>query len=263
MAGFAHFFFGLSLGLIFMSASKKRFSNRHLIVFSVNNYLGPDIGTIFWYFFGRSNGTTNLFGFWISQIFHTIYGWPLICVAYAWFWTWFSEWDLKRDTTKRLKVDWIKVPEYKLNYRKSYELCVAGGILHLFLDVLSTLGAKEYEWYINTGTWGGKAYITWFVLIYFIMWLCAYIIIYGILSQALEVKENHKIACSAFIVIVVSSIYAILLLYVQAFLGLPAVGEEADAGVIIFFGTYLFFPLILVLHSFNDDQRIVKIKKGK
>ncbi|TFF95103.1 MAG: hypothetical protein EU544_03455, partial [Promethearchaeota archaeon] len=200
MSGFAHFFLGLSLGFILMYASRGRFSSRHVIIFSINNYIGPDIGTVFWYFFGQQNGQSNLFGFWILQIFHTLYGWPLVALLYAWVWVYYSQIDMIKDESKTLKYKWVKNEEIKLTYRQCYELCVAGGILHLFLDALSTLGAKEYEWYLSTGTWGGKAYFTPWVFVYFVIWLGLYLSILFLFSKGIEVSEKRKIFFSGILI---------------------------------------------------------------
>ncbi len=249
MAGFAHFFLGLSIGFILMWASDRRFTSRHLIVFSVNNYLGPDIGTLFWFFFGRSGGTSNLFGTIIIQIFHTPYGWSVVSLLYALLWVQFTRLDLEKAPEKALNMKWVKDSSAKLKYSQCYELCVAGGILHFFLDILTTSGAAEYEWYISTGTWGGKAYFTWFAIIYFVIWVVTYFSLFILFSRAISMNDHNKLKWVVIIVMISSSLYVIILFYVLIALKLPAVGEESDAGAIPFFAFYLILPIIIAVHS--------------
>lgn len=253
MAGFFHFVFGFGIGLLLMVSTRGRFSNKHLFIFAFTNYIGPDFGTIFWFFLGQKDGVSNLFGTIILELFHTLHGWALMSLIYAIIAMKFSEYNLIKNNKNVLNIEWVKREDERLNFLQCYELCYAGGVFHLFIDILSHKGNRIYEWYISTGSWDGN-YITWFFIPYGIIWIVVFYFGYIILSAALDKPENIKVIYMAILLSIATFIFALLLFYAKFILGWPAIGEEADAGLIFLFAVYFFLPFVLLVHSYNKNE---------
>lgn len=253
MASFFHFVFGFGIGLLLMFSTRGRFSNKHLFIFAFTNYIGPDFGTIFWFFFGQTEGVSNLFGSIILEFFHTLYGWALISLIYAGIAMKFSTYNLMKNKKNLLNIEWIKREEESLSFLQCYEVCYAGGVFHLFIDILSHKGNKIYEWYIGTGAWEGN-YIIWLFIPYGIIWISVFYFGYIILSSAINKPENIKAMYMAILLSIATFIFAVLLFYAKYILGWPAIGEEADAGLIVFFSIYFFLPFVLLVHSYNENE---------
>ncbi|HDZ19511.1 MAG TPA: hypothetical protein ENH75_14530 [archaeon] len=125
-----------------------KFTTKHALVFTVNNLFGPDISSFL--------PTVDSFlwgGVQIPEIYFFFhgYGWPIIALLLVFPWKLL----LKTLSRKSKGADYEDSEFYKdtnLNLRKIYFLIVAGGLLHLFVDIIGhpsyiTLGIQEnYPW---------------------------------------------------------------------------------------------------------------------
>ncbi len=127
MATFAHILLSLMLSYILMKFSNGKFGIRHAIIFSVNSMVGPDLFNFLPY--------EGIF-FYIYLFLH---GYGYIIVAFLIAIPWWKaagyhmEFKEKRlDIQKRCAEDPLI-----MDYLSVYCLVAAGGIMHLFVDLLS------------------------------------------------------------------------------------------------------------------------------
>jgi len=106
MPSAAHIFAGLVVGLLLYQVSQKKFTPYHIMLFSVQGIIGPDLGWLF--------PSDN-----VAHFFHSTFGFAVVALALA-----IPFLYLGRA---------IKVP---LRYSDTYKLTVAGGLVHTCIDGL-------------------------------------------------------------------------------------------------------------------------------
>lgn len=132
MPGFAHIIIGLGISIFLYKITEGKFTTKHALVFTVNNLFGPDLSSLF--------PTIDSF-FWsgleipiIYYFFHG-FGWFVVALALV------IPWDAIVNWKERA----MKLPQV-------YFLIVAGGLLHLFVDIIGHpsyieyAGQENYPW---------------------------------------------------------------------------------------------------------------------
>ncbi len=104
----AHFFAGLVVGLLLYQVSQKRFTAYHVMIFTIESVVGPDLGWLF----GELNESVaffihSAFGFAVCSFILAI---PFRYIGHA-----------------------LKFP---IRYSDAYKLTVAAGIIHICIDAL-------------------------------------------------------------------------------------------------------------------------------
>lgn len=143
MPGFAHICFALGLSLFLHKITKGRFTQKHAIIFTVNNFVGPDLMGAF---FGYETAA-----YWFTHG----YGWFLPAIPLTFVWMLFTHFKLKWKPFKVSKRDHQK--EFVIQPEETYCLIAAGGIFHQFVDVVGHPSYINYEGTPNT-PWG----VVWF-----------------------------------------------------------------------------------------------------
>ncbi|XP_027167204.1 uncharacterized protein LOC113767341 [Coffea eugenioides] len=244
-----HMMYTLGAGQALMSISNGRFSPHHCLVYAINAFFGPDMGSFSEWLtstlgLGRAVGSAAE-----SFIHHPIYytlllGFPL-SVLYSW---------ISRILLRRGLLDSISgVP---LTRWQCFYLVSAGSLSHFFLDHLFEENgqSKMYTWILSTGWWKGRAPITPDAVVV-ISFLCICLI--GGFIYINRVKSSRSLKTrsnlSARLILTIAVLYS-LWCASQIYLvspRRPAVGEEADLGVIVFLSIYFFLPHCLCFMSMN------------
>ncbi|CAI9112599.1 OLC1v1013067C2 [Oldenlandia corymbosa var. corymbosa] len=150
-----HMLYTLSTGQALMSISNGRFGPHHCLVYAINAFFGPDIGSF-------SEWLTSVFGLghsvgytMESLVHHPFYYVIILGLPLSWFYSWVSRVLLHR----RLLDSVSGVP---LSRRQCFLLVSAGSLSHFFLDHLFEENGQSsmYKWILSTGWWSGRAPIT-------------------------------------------------------------------------------------------------------
>ncbi len=244
MPGPAHLIYGFALGLIFWKLSSGRFSHRHVFTFGVNCYYGPDIGAVLWYV------TRNLLTSDQEQIllllFHNPYTFPIVlALPLAFGYRAFSRVDIGRvNGWKHIVLN----PKPELSLVQCYLLITAGGFSHFLYDFIFDANGQSatFRWVIGTGFWETEA---WFDagIVVVILLVTLLITGYMLINNALhQVPPSKRLVQSSALVIVIAALYVTYLaIRLAIWPELPAVGEEADLGIVIFTAVFLFLPMVL------------------
>ena len=265
MPGPAHLIYGFTLGLIFWKMSSGRFSHRHVFIYGVNTYFGPDIGAVIWF------ATRNLLNAEqeaiIIYLFHNPYTFPLVlAIPLAFAYRYFSRIDLERGNGKfNLKIK--SRPE--LSFIQCYLLISAGGFSHFFYDFIFDANGQSstFRWVIDTGYMGmpQEAWIDAGIIIVVVLMaflLIGYMMINGTHNPA---PPTQKLRQSTILVISVTALYVIYLsIRLAIWPEIPAIGEEADLGVVIFAAGFIFLPMglcVTSMHPLDSDSVSEKRKE--
>lgn len=140
MPGFAHICFALGISLFLNKITKGRFTQKHAIIFTVNNFVGPDLmGAFFDY---ESS----------AYLFTHGYGWFLPAIPLTFVWMLFTHLQLQWKPFNISKRDMNK--EFVIQPEETYCLIAAGGIFHQFVDILGHPSYINYNGVPDT-PWGG------------------------------------------------------------------------------------------------------------
>ncbi|KAI3454522.1 hypothetical protein Pfo_011185 [Paulownia fortunei] len=249
-----HMIYALGSGQALMHVSNGRFGPHHCVTYAINAFFGPDIGSF-------SEWLTSTLGFgrilgssveqWIHDPFYyaLILGFPLSLL-----YSWVSRFLLH----KGVLDSFSGVP---LTVRQCFLLIFAGSLSHFFLDHLFEENGHSsmYTWILSTGWWKTRAPINPDAVVV-ISLLCAsliggFIYIYRVKPLKSVRKQYHK---SLRLILVVANLYC-LWCASQIYLvspRRPAVGEEADLGVLVFLSIFFFFPHWLCILSMNPRDVI-------
>ncbi|KAL2515786.1 uncharacterized protein Fot_29757 [Forsythia ovata] len=254
-----HMMYALGSGQALMSISNGRFSPQHCIIYAINAFFGPDMGSFAEWLtstigLGRALGSSV--EPWIHDPFYycLILGFPL-SVLYSWA----SRFLLH----KGILDSFSGVP---LTRRQCFLMVSAGSLSHFFLDHLFEENGHSsmYTWILSTGWWKSRAPINPDAVVV-ISLLCTTLIggfIYINRVKPLKSlrKQSHQ---SLRLLLIVATLYC-LWCASQIYLITPrraAVGEEADLGVLIFLGVYFFFPHWLCILSMNPREFIDSVQQ--
>uniref|UniRef100_A0A0E0PA94 Uncharacterized protein n=1 Tax=Oryza rufipogon TaxID=4529 RepID=A0A0E0PA94_ORYRU len=241
----AHLLYALSGGAALSRlAGAARFGPHHCAVYAANAFLGPDLGSFAeWLasFLPSSSSAAAAVGdLAMGVVHHPFYyplllGFPLACL-YAWL-------------SRRLLLAGVldEPSRVALSRRQCFYLITAGSLSHFFLDHLFEENGHStmYTWILSTGWWVGRAPINSdAVIIVGLLCICLVLGFVYINRVKHEKSATQKSNQSFFLIVVIAILYC-MWCATQIYLRnppQPAIGEEADLGVIIFVAIYLFLP---------------------
>jgi len=139
MPAFAHIIIALGLSIFLYKITEGKFTTKHALVFTVNNLYGPDISS-----FLPSVDSFLWGGLAIPEIYYFFhgFGWFLIALALT------IPWDYALNHKERV-----------MKVKQVYFLILAGGLLHLFVDVIghpsyiNFFGQENYPWGVVWWGW--------------------------------------------------------------------------------------------------------------
>ncbi|XP_020081981.1 uncharacterized protein LOC109705633 isoform X2 [Ananas comosus] len=220
----AHMMYALGAGAGLMRVSRGRFGPHHCLVYAANAFLGPDLGSFAeWLSSSSSSFARSVGSLAMSAIHHPLY-YPLL----------------------------LGLPLSLLYSSLSLRL-LRSGLLH------SPSGenghSSTYTWVLSTGWWKGPAPINPDAVVV-VGLLCTFLI--GGFIYINRVKHEKSIISksnqSLRLVLGIAILYCMWCAS-QIYLRnppQPAIGEEADLGVIIFLGIYFFLPHSFLILSMNQ-----------
>ncbi|KAM7471324.1 hypothetical protein LguiA_009507 [Lonicera macranthoides] len=249
-----HMMYAMGSGQALASVSNGRFSPHHCITYALNAFFGPDLGS-FSEWLTSTIGFGSALGSSVEQFIHhpfyyiLILGFPL-SLLYSW---------ASRFLLQKGFLD--SVSGVPLTRWQCFFLISAGSLSHFFLDHLFEENGHStmYTWILSTGWWKTRAPVNPDAC-FVVGFLCICLIggfIYINRVKSLK-PPRKKVNQSMKLLIVIASLYS-LWCASQIYLvkpRRPAVGEEADLGVIVFLGIYFFLPHWLCIMSMNPrDSR--------
>ena len=282
MPGFAHICITIGLSVFLFKITHGKFSIKHSIIFVVNCMVGPDI-------FGFLDYLDPLY------LFLHGYGWFVAAIPLTLFWMVFAQYHLQWKPFKAWKADATKEPI--ITIPEIFCLVSAGGIFHMFIDIIGhpsyiwLNGVPNVPWGV---TWFGDGnYFSiqdiWATGLFpcgntfhFPEYLPVLIsALGGALLLIMFVMQRSKKAfyLSSFLIIIgyftplaiswfiPNSGFNINQPGIVNYYGNPTgwvrfmfhlTGGESDLGTMIFFGLFLFVPLILLYYGYVGLPRVPK-----
>ncbi|XP_022738429.1 uncharacterized protein LOC111291107 [Durio zibethinus] len=247
-----HLMYAMSSGVALTHLTKGRFSPHHTLTYTLNAFFGPDIGSFSeWLsstFFAGSSFVSSL----ADAIHHPFYyvfilGFPL-CVFYSW---------VSSVSVRRGLLD--SVSGVPLSRSQCLLLMSAGSLSHFFLDHLFEENGHSsmYTWILSTGWWINRAPVNPDAVI--VVGLLCTCLIGGFLyiNRARLTKSTRKQSYQSMkLILIIASLYCLWCASQIYWVNprRPAVGEEADLGVLLFMATYFFLPHCLCILSMNSED---------
>ncbi|XP_024970846.1 uncharacterized protein LOC112509881 [Cynara cardunculus var. scolymus] len=249
-----HMMYALGTGQALTSVSNGRFSPHHCIIYALNAFFGPDIGS-FAEWLTSTVGLGGVLGSSVEKFIHDPLCYVLILgVPLSLLYTRASRFFVSKGYLD-------SVSGVALTVKQCFLLITAGSLSHFFLDHLFEENGHStmYTWILSTGWWKGRAPVN-PDAVAVIGLLCTCLIVGFIrINRIKPVKSIRKQSInSAMLLLVIASLYC-LWCTSQIYLvnpRRPAVGEEADLGVIVFLAVYFFFPHSLCIMSMNPPERL-------
>ncbi|RZC69824.1 hypothetical protein C5167_032961 [Papaver somniferum] len=247
-----HTMYTIGFGVGLMSLSEGRFSPQHCIIYATNAFLGPDLGSFSEWLTSTIGFGHNLGSLIMDTIHHPFYYILILGFPLSFFYSWISRIFLQKGILDSISG----VP---LNRLQCLLLVSAGSISHFFLDHLFEENGHSsmYTWIMSTGWWKGRAPVnTDSVVVVGSLCTC----LFGGFIYINRVKQSKSFRTqwvqSVKLILVIASLYCVWCAS-QLYLRnppQPAVGEEADLGVIVFLAIYLFLPHSLCIMSMNPKD---------
>lgn len=244
-----HMMYALGTGLGLMAVSEGRFGPPHCLCYAVNAFFGPDIGSF-------SEWLSSTLGFQGGDvedlIHHPFYYIFILGLPLSLLYHWASRFALR----KGLLDSPSGAPLY---WKQCFLLIAAGSLSHFFLDHLFEENGKSsmYTWILSTGWWVSRAPINPDAVVV-VGVLCTSLIggfIYiNRVKPSKSLKTQYKQSLK--LIIIIAFLYC-LWCASQIYLvspHRPAVGEEADLGVLVFLFVYFFLPHYLCIASMNSKD---------
>ncbi|KAH9611771.1 hypothetical protein KSS87_009035 [Heliosperma pusillum] len=220
-----HMMYAFGSGLGLMKASNGRFSPHHCLCYAINAFFGPDIGSFFEWL--RSTlGLTSTFGSTFADIIHH----PIYYVIILGF-------------------------PFSLLYSLASRVALSKGIL----DSLSGENghSSTYTWILSTGWWIDRAPINPDAVVVVGLLCTSLVVGFIYINRPRPAKFiNMQLNQSVKLIIIIASLYCIWCVS-QIYLlkpRRPAVGEEADLGVLVFLCVYFALPHYLCIKSMNPKE---------
>lgn len=247
-----HMMYAMGTGLVLTTLTNGRFSPHHCLTYAINAFFGPDIGSFSeWLTSTIGIGQSSVSA--IADVIHhpfyyiLILGFPL-SLLYS---------SLSKIILHKKLLD--SASGAPLTRRQCFLLISAGSISHFFLDHLFEENGHSsmYTWILSTGWWKNRAPVNPDAVIV-VGFLCTcliggFIYINRIKSLKSIIKQSYQ---SLQLLFIIASLYC-LWCASQIYLvdpPRPAVGEEADLGVVIFLATYFFLPHSLCIMSMHPTD---------
>lgn len=246
-----HLMYTLAVGTGLMGVSNGKFTPHHCLIYAINAFLGPDIGSFSEWLtstagMGQSLGSTIM-----DIIHHPFYYILILGIPLSVFYSWVSKVALQKGFLNALSG----VPLSRL---QCLLLISAGALSHFFLDHLFEENGHSttFTWIISTGWWEGRAPVN-----------NEAVIVVGILCTCLlggfiyinrikPGKVGSQSSKSLQLIGVIASLYCLWCasqIYWRS-PRQPAVGEEADLGVLIFLTIYFFLPHCLCIAAMHPKE---------
>ncbi|KAK8280663.1 hypothetical protein V6Z12_D09G190600 [Gossypium hirsutum] len=247
-----HLMYAMSSGLALTHLTRGRFSPHHTLTYTLNAFFGPDIGSFSEWLTSVLFLDSSVLAFLADSIHHPVYdvlilGLPL-CLFYSW---------ASGVLVKRSLLD--SVSGVPLSRKQCLLLISAGSFSHFFLDHLFEENGKSsmYTWILSTGWWINRAPVNPDAVVV-VGFLCTCLIggfIY-INRVGLPKSTRKQSYQSMKLIMIIASLYSFWCasqIY-WANPRRPAVGEEADLGVLVFLATYFLLPHGLCILSMNSED---------
>lgn len=250
-----HMIYAMGSGLGLMRVSNGRFGPHHCLCYALNAFFGPDIGSFSEWLTGLVAGTGESVGSIVPDLVHHPFYYVLIFgIPFSLLYSWASRFALQRGLLDSLSG----VP---LSRMQCFLLIAAGSLSHFFLDHLFEENghSSTYTWILSTGWWDSHAPINPDAVLV-VSLLCTCLLVGFIYlnrvrpSTSIKAQYNRSVK----LVMIISVLYC-LWCASQIYLvdpRRPAVGEEADLGVLVFMFVYFFFPHYLCIKSMNSKEYI-------
>ncbi|KAH6757021.1 hypothetical protein C2S52_022007 [Perilla frutescens var. hirtella] len=247
-----HMIYALGSGHGLMHVSDGMFGPHHCLTYAINAFFGPDIGS-FSEWLTSIMGSGRILGSSVEQWIHDPFYYALILgFPLSLLYSWVSRFLLH----KGVLDSFSGVP---LTKRQCFLLIFAGSLSHFFLDHLFEENGHSsmYTWILSTGWWKTRAPINPDAVIV-IGLLCAsliggFIYIYRVKPLKSVRRQYHKSLRLSLAVAIAYCLWCASQIYLVR-PRRPAVGEEADLGVLVFLGIFFFFPHWLCILSMNPRE---------
>ncbi|KAI4341404.1 hypothetical protein MLD38_026133 [Melastoma candidum] len=254
-----HMMYAMGTGVAMTALTNGRFTPHHALTYSLNAFFGPDIGSFSeWLgsiasdlgFLGSypSSIGSALAGFIHDPLFYVlVLGIPL-CLLYSW---------LSRLLLRTNLLD--SVGGVPLSRYQCLLLIAAGSFSHFFLDHLfeDDGHSSMYTWILSTGWWKDRAPVNPDAV--FVIGILSISLIFGFvyINRGNSPKSINRRSYESLKLILVIGIFYCFWCASQIYWvkpRRPAVGEEADLGVLVFLTTYFFLPHGLCVLSMNSKE---------
>eukprot|EP00249_Psilotum_nudum_P021310 c28061_g5_i2 orf=259-1077(+) len=248
-----HLMYTLAVGNGLMGISAGKFTPHHCLVYAINAFIGPDLGSFSEWV--ASILRFEMLGSKVMAIVHHPLYYPLLLgVPLSLFYRWLSRILLDRG----ILASWAGVP---LSTKQCFYLISAGSLSHFFLDYVYEENGHTsmMVWILSTGWWKGRAPIQPYSVIV-VGFLCISLL-GGFVYLNRGRSGKPAAAQPGFTTILIGTIATLYCLWCasQIYLmnpPLPAVGEEADLGVLTFFAIFFFLPHALCIVSMHSKELI-------
>ncbi|URE10621.1 hypothetical protein MUK42_04867 [Musa troglodytarum] len=254
----AHTMYALGVGAGMMRLSRGRFGPHHCLVYAANAFLGPDLGSFAEWLASCSSSSSGLghsLGSLAMDLVHHPFYYPMLLgLPLSFFYAWLSALLLRKGILD-------PASGVSLSKMQSFLLLSAGSLSHFFLDHLFEENGHStmYTWILSTGWWKNSAPINPDAVVV-VGLLCTslfagFVYINRLKNGKSIIKRSDQ---SLRLVLIIATLYCtwcasqIYWRYPPQ----PAVGEEADLGVLVFLALYFFLPHTLCLLSMNQRDYI-------
>ncbi|KAE9601442.1 hypothetical protein Lal_00023737 [Lupinus albus] len=245
-----HMMYAMGSGLGLSSITNGRFSPHHTLTYTVNAFFGPDIGSFSEWLGSLFGGPADYIGSSIADLIHNpfyyilILGFPL-----SFLYSWISSYLIHTHLLD-------SVSRVHLTRMQCFLLISAGSFTHFFLDHLFEENGKTatYTWILSTGWWESRAPVNPDSVVVVGLFCASLIGGFFYLNRANTTNSIKKKSYQSMLLILsIASLYslwcAIQIYWMKP--RRPAVGEEADLGVLVFLAIYFFLPYSLCIMSMN------------
>ncbi|XP_010271958.1 PREDICTED: uncharacterized protein LOC104607899 isoform X1 [Nelumbo nucifera] len=251
-----HMMYTLGSGVGLMSVSNGRFSPHHCIVYAINAFLGPDLGSFSEWISSTLGVGQKLGSLIMDAIHHPFYYILILGLPLSLLYSWLSRVFLQ----KGFLDSFSGVP---LNKRQCLLLLSAGSLSHFFLDHLFEENghSSTYSWILSTGWWKSRAAVNPDAVIV-VGFLCTFLIggfIYiNRVKPTKPIRAQSSSSGSVKLLLTIASLYCLWCASQIYWRNppQPAVGEESDLGVLVFLAIYFFLPHSLCIMSMNAIEHL-------
>ncbi|KAJ7564490.1 hypothetical protein O6H91_02G019400 [Diphasiastrum complanatum] len=240
-----HLMYTLGVGTGLMHLSKGRFTPYHCLVYTINAFLGPDLGS-FSEWLAQTSGVGEAFGSQImSFVHHPFYYILFLGLPLSVLYSRLSKFLLQKGLFATSIGIW-----------QCLCLITAGCLSHFFLDNLFEENGKTpmMIWILSTGWWKGRAPISQPSVVVVGLLCISLIGLFIYLNRSGTRKPFVTRVWHTFISLgVIAALYSLWCASQIYFPEQPhpAVGEEADLGVLVFLTVFFFFPHGLCVYSMH------------
>ncbi|XP_074562713.1 uncharacterized protein LOC141819274 [Curcuma longa] len=246
----AHTMYALGVGVGLMRLSRGRFSAHHCLFYAANAFLGPDLGSFAEWLGSFASSYASVGSLSMDLVHHPFYYPLLLGLPLSFFYARLSGALLRKGILDPAS----KVP---LNKMQCFILLSAGSLSHFFLDHLFEENGHStmYTWILSTGWWKSRAPINPdAVIVVGVLCTClfaGFVYINRLNAGESIIRRSDK---SLRLILFIATLYCIWCASQIYWRNppRPAIGEEADLGVVIFMAIYFFLPHCLCLLSMNQ-----------